>query len=135
MSLPLASWVASVLGHAVDVDGAWGAQCVDLANDWAQHGLGLPTFLGPAAASMVPAKPGSWSWRANSPDNYPEPGRVVVWDPNLAAAIGVSGHCAVVLTADVRHLVTVDQNWRGLRVATVFVHDYAGVAGWWLPTR
>lgn len=131
----LASWVASVTGRALDVDGAYGPQCVDLVNDWARRGLGVPTFVGDVAARLIPARPGYWSWVPNGPVNYPLAGDVVIWHPNLQAAIGPAGHTAVVLVADPRQLVTLDQNWAGHPEARMAVHGYPGVAGWWAQPR
>jgi hypothetical protein len=49
------------------------------------------------------------------------------------AGTGQAGHCAVALTADPRWIVSIDQNWRGVRSAQVVPHTYHGVMGWFTP--
>jgi hypothetical protein len=129
----LAAWVSWALGRAVDFDGYYGPQCVDLVNTWAARGLAAPTFVGSTAARLVPGKPGYWAWQDNLAENFPPAGAVVIWTADLRVAVGPDGHAAVALLADPHHLVTLDQNWRAQPEATVVVHSYAGVHGWWVP--
>lgn len=129
--MKLASWVAGVYGRPVDHDHAYGPQCVDLVNDWAERGRGAPTFVGATAARLVPARPGRWAWEANGPSNAPLPGDVVIWGADLRAGTGIAGHCAVALVADDAYLVTLDQNWGGVAAPRAVVHHYAGVQGWY----
>jgi len=115
------------LGHQVQAPGGIGGECVDLANLYLLA-LGHPHVYRNAADWAGMALPG-FIWQANSPANYPASGDIAVWHSDGPEGIGANGHIAVVLVADSMQLLTLDQNW-SVRVVTLQLHSYAGVAGW-----
>jgi len=132
MMTPL-GWLASVIGRAVDLDHAYGAQCVDLVNDWLVHGRGVSMVTGNAVDIMYQGIKG-FQWIANGPTNAPTPGSVLVWHANvLAVGIGRYGHTAVAIAADSMHVLSLDQNWNGQPSAALVLHPYTGLAGWHQP--
>lgn len=114
--------------RAVDVDGKFGAQCVDLMRLYITEVLRLPQPAPVAGAADL--------WRAfdllyyqritNGPTNYPEPGDIVVWDNR----VGAWGHVAIAVRADSMRLLTYDQNWPTGSLPHIQEHDYHGVLGW-----
>lgn len=121
------------MGHRLDVDNAYGSQCMDLINAYLVNVLGLPR-LGGNAVDVARLHPPGMRWVANGPSNAPAPGDLVVWRGDVPSkAIGPYGHIAICLAADSMSLLTCDQNWpNGSPVALVW-HDYEGVAGWQHP--
>ena len=127
-------WVTSRNGQSVDLDGAYGPQCVDLADDWANTlGRPLPPVQGAKdfAGLVIPG----YTWVDNTPDAVPAPGDLVIW----GTALGPWGHVAIrtEVPADTNSFQTLDQNWvnsgpNGSPAALV-THTYAGVKGWQHP--
>jgi surface antigen len=112
---------------------AYGPQCTDLVNDylWRVWHAGP---LGGNAIDFQHAHLQGWKWTANTPDNRPHTGAIVVWDgPNATLGLTIFGHTAVVLLSDVRALQTVDQNWPPGHAVQPIFHSYTSVAGWWSP--
>lgn len=131
--MSLAEFVARYLGKAVDVDGVYGPQCVDLVNAWAMA-RGKPRLTGNAYQLLAQASPTIWLRTGNTPTNVPPAGAIVVWRADVAsAAIGDDGHTAICLLADSLHLITADQNWAGHQYVTINVHTFDGVIGWLTP--
>lgn len=121
--MKLGEWVDSVWGIAVDVDGTYGAQCVDLVNDYLTRVKGAGRMTGNAIDLPGQTLRG-FTWVPNGRLNYPAPGDVVGW------GLPPFGHVAVCLWASSLHLVTLDQNWDNVRHAAVVVHGYDNVLGW-----
>lgn len=119
----LKQWYDTTLGRAIDVDGAYGAQCVDLANDYVRRVHGDGRFSGNAIDAAGQRLRGA-IWIANTPNNYPSPGDVVVW------SFAPYGHIAVVLFATPLNLVSLDQNWNSIARAEPATHDYRWCLGW-----
>lgn len=133
----LDGFVATTLGQCLDLDGAWGCQCVDLADAWANF-RGHPLPLVPDAASFVGWSGPGWAWVANTPEGVPESGALLVWDRRL----GPAGHIALKTSvpADTNTFETEDQNWYGSNpdrgsAAALVTHNYTDVAGWLRPTQ
>jgi hypothetical protein len=81
-----------------------------------------------------PARVAGWHWVANTPNNYPAPGDVVVWRANVAQlGIGSYGHVAVVVSADQFALVVLQQDWPVGAPVALGAQSYVGVAGWQSP--
>jgi len=132
--MTLYDWIVAVLGKKIKAPGAWGGQCVDAADDYLSRVYGLQPVRLNAVDWYRQGVPG-FTTVANSPTNYPPPGALVVWGPNQIAGTGQYGHIAVVVAANANVLVTVDQNWAGLRVCRIVEHTYNGVLGWLLRQK
>lgn len=127
------NWINTANGKWHDFDGAYGAQCVDLAQFYSQW-LGGHRFWGNAI--NIYDQPGSFYQQiANSPDpnNVPKLGDIVIWN------IGSYGHVAICISADANGLTTLDQNWYTANdsgsSAVVVRHDWTSrqVKGWLRP--
>lgn len=121
--MTLAAWIAVVLGQSIDVDQVYGAQCVDLVNDYLRRVKAQPRVVGNAIDVAHQSIVGA-VWTANTPNNAPSPGDVVVW------SFAPYGHTGVVLCADAMHLISIDQNWDSVQRAVCIAHNYAQVIGW-----
>lgn len=130
----LASFLARWLGQKVDFDGVYGAQCMDLAEQYNQDVVGAPR-LGGNAIDVWTHRGAHTVYRAeaNGPVNYPPPGALVVWGPSAAVDTGEYGHIAICLAADPLHLISLDQNWPDGAPISVISHSYSGVLGWLTP--
>lgn len=132
----LQDFVSSRLGKCIDLDGFFGCQCVDLADDWGNVlNHPLPRVNGAidfASRSDI----AGWTWVDNTPTNAPSPGCLIVW----GKAVGPYGHIAICVSADVNGFTSLDQNWtnfnaqRGSPAATI-AHTYNGVLGWLVPSE
>jgi hypothetical protein len=104
-----------------------GAQCVNVSNSAAQL-LGLRASFGSARNLSYPGA----EWVANSPDNVPPHGAIVLFNP-VAPYDLVSGHTGMVLndsTVDKLHILWQDFPY-GAPVEGVWT-SYAECAGWWV---
>lgn len=120
-------------GKSLDYDGAYGAQCVDLIQFWAQD-LGTPQFTGNAIDLVNQTHDGAYTWTPNGPDNFPAPGDIVVWAANDAAiGTGEFGHVDICVNANAQNLTTFDQNWSTVPAHLVHHNNYTGVVGWLHP--
>ncbi len=104
---------------------AYGAQCVNLANQFASY-LRIEPFPGNAGTFMFDSHP-DCTWIPNQPENRPHPGDIVIW--------GISGelpfgHVAVCVWSTVNTLVSFDQNWPTGSPCHKQGHNYDGIAGW-----
>lgn len=114
----------------VDFDNVPPASCVDLVNDLCGTVYGSPRWRGNAVDLIAQKQPG-WKWIANTPTNQPRLGDVVVWHANMPTlSIGPYGHTAVCLVANLRELVSLDQDWPLAAPIRTVAHSYLGVAGW-----
>lgn len=114
----LADWIPRVQGQYIDMDGAYGAQCWDLAAHWSTT-LGLPV--------VNTGGPGRWpGWAGNMVDAFPQtdaiaaayeligpagrgqPGDIVVWDNSYYYY--PSTHVAVVVRDPGGPLTCMSQN-------------------------
>lgn len=127
-------WLLRRLGTAIDIDGAYGAQCVDAVNGYLAEVCRAAGVTGDAV-DIARQHINGFAWRVNADDNAPRPGSVVVWNANVGElGIGQYGHTAIAVFADRYGLITADQNWGGVRALTLTRHTYRGVAGWHYPT-
>lgn len=126
-------FVAARNGQSLDYDGAYGAQCVDLAQYWAQY-LGTHTFRGNAIDIINQGNDDSYVTVMNGPTNFPEPGDIVVWAANDSqVGTGPYGHVDICVRADANTLTTFDQNWVVVPAHVVTHRNYQGVVGWLHP--
>lgn len=111
-------------GRALDYDGWYGAQCVDLIQFWSRAN-GKGSFSGQTALSLT-APPG-WTWVANTPQGVPPAGAVVKF--NYAPV----GHVAIARAGgNTSTFPTFEQNWNGHRYCEQLVKNYNNVIGWWV---
>lgn len=123
------SFAATYLGRRVAAPGGLSGQCVDLANLYLVEVLRVPEVRANAVDWPQASIPGA-AWVSNEALNAPSRGALVVWKPTPSLRIGEFGHIAICLTADVMHLLTLDQNWPDGTVVATVLHSYKGVAGW-----
>jgi CHAP domain len=116
----------------VTAPGGLGGQCVDLANLYLAEELRQP-HIWADACQWRNANIKGVVWTSNGPFNFPPIGSLVVWCQSASAGVGVAGHIALVVAADVRHLVTFDQNWPIGSPCHMVTHSYSGVVGWHQP--
>lgn len=110
--------------HALDYDGWYGAQCVDLVQFWSRAN-GKGSFSGPTALSLV--APAGWRWVANTPSGRPPEGAVVKY------SYAPVGHVSIAKGGgSVASFPSFDQNWNGHHYCEQVTHDYSHVVGWWV---
>ncbi len=97
------------LGKSVDVDGAYGAQCVDFSNRVAMDADGT-RFTGNAIDMPYTVNHGKWVWIRNTTTFVPEGGDIFVesW-----ASLHPYGHTGVVLDATLTTIHVLEQNYDG----------------------
>jgi CHAP domain len=147
---PVPGYADATVGQSIDMDGAWGSQCVDLAHHFMDVALGVPfrstAMIGdayaifqnaPSSATYDSRKYGKVTFKKvirGGSNTVPLPGDIVFWakpDP---------GHVAIVVDADTSNIRTIDQNWvnfdadKGSPAARVTHPNNSDVAGWLRPT-
>lgn len=103
-------FIATAEGRAIDADGLFGLQCVDVADAYAEHLTGLPwivSFGAGNAADHFPKALPLWDSIEYTGENVPERGDVIVWSGD---ALNRYGHIAVVLEADAETVTVLQQN-------------------------
>lgn len=103
------AWAQSQVGKALDYDGAYGAQCVDLIAFYYRY-LGNTTPGGNARDYCSNALPSGWRRITNSSGFVPQPGDICVWGAN-AGGNGSYGHVAIYINGNSSRINTVDQNY------------------------
>jgi len=111
-------------GKGLDFDGAYGYQCVDLAQFWSRE-LGGPRFTG-NAKDIFGQAPAFYDSIPNTPSGVPQAGDIMIW----GTKVGPYGHIAVFIDGDVNRFRSFDQNWPVGSICHVQSHDYFGVVGW-----
>jgi hypothetical protein len=104
-SAAVTQWEKGVIGRAIDMDGAFGAQCVDLVQHYSTYCVGVPLARGN----------GKDIWFNENSGNYVklgagakgQKGDIVCWDGSWG---GGYGHVAVLLDDNGLSLNTVTQN-------------------------
>lgn len=130
--LTLSQFIAKNNGYGLDFDEEFGYTCVDLVQFWAQN-LGLPRFTG-NAVDLARQGSANLLWIANTPENFPSAGDIVVWGSNLGGA-GQYGHVDIAEgNATTEAFTGFDQNWPEGSLCHSQAHSYAGVLGWLHPT-
>ena len=106
-------WLAQADGKKMNLDGAYGQQCVDVFLDYAQYLFGsiwrTTTGWGNAKDLFANSNPSYWQKIANSPDpnHIPQAGDVVVWN---AKGTNPYGHIAVVISANSSNITVLQQD-------------------------
>jgi hypothetical protein len=114
-------------GQCLDVDGFppdQPCQCVDVAKAWMQS-RGHQMFIGNAVDYWDSGPPG-FEKIANTPDNFPSEGDIVVWGHD----IGPFGHVAIAVEADINDFTSFDQNFPLNTNCHRQGHNYQAVLGW-----
>lgn len=105
----------------VDLDGAYGYQCMDLYNEYCQKVLELTGNTGADYAKNIIHNQyvkENFEFIYNYPDFVPQKGDVAVW------LGGTYGHVAICLgPADLNTFITLDQNWVPQKLTQEF-HNY-----------
>jgi CHAP domain len=104
-------------------------QCVGLVAVWCDA-LGLPHIWGNAKDLLADAPASSYKVIANTPENFPAPGDIVVWGDTWGNGYG---HTAIIVTATVMDFTAFEQNDPDGSVPHLKVYTYAGVKGWLRP--
>lgn len=123
MTISLAQWAESVEGRYKDVDGSWGGQCWDLAQDylWKCVAPGLALHTRPAAhagwalgvweVALGSSAQGKQLRAALDPrtgDEKAQPGDIIIW--GLTRGLYPASHIAVVLEDRGTHVWAMSQN-------------------------
>lgn len=146
---PVNSFIDGYLGKSTNMDGAYGAQCVDLMHAYIDAALVIPYphgFTGNAypiyanaAADTVKSSTlfGSvtFSKIANSSTIAPQKGDIIFWSSALGAG---SGHVGVFIEGNLNRFTSIDQNWYNSSAtvgspAAIVEHNYTNVVGWLRP--
>ena len=120
------NWVKAVKKtKGVDVDGAYGKQCVDLYLDYCDRVLGLPHNMGAACAKKILNNKYAMK-QFTRINNYaafvPKKGDVCVW------ASGTYGHVAICLgQGNTSRFKVIEQNWQPLTLTEGW-HNYTYMA-------
>lgn len=133
------SFIAKWLDKAADWDGAYGAQCVDLARYYwhevceiaqPRSVIGAKDFW--VAFESDPNLNQNFTKIPNTPDGVPQKGDVMIWGPSY----GPYGHIAVFISGDVNSFTAFSQNDP---VGTLSIkkgyRNYYGVLGWFRPNK
>jgi hypothetical protein len=132
--MTLETFLATYTGHDVDYDHAYGAQCMDLANQYVTEVLGLPALAGNAIDTFRATA--GFAPIVNTAHNAPAPGDVVVWGgPNASVGTSQYGHIAICVDATPQTFHSFDQNWPEGSAPHIQEHSYTAVLGWLHPIR
>lgn len=109
-------WIKGKINTAVDYDGAYGVQCVDLVN-WYIRTLGHRLGSIGYAYNLhryTEAQLGltSWGWTRYGNAETPKPGDIVVFDAYAYGAYS-TGHCGLIYAVDANKYYYVDYNGTG----------------------
>lgn len=105
------SYMSKLKGYWWDFDGAYGAQCFDLANMYWNYLCG--GRLGGFYAKDIPFKnnfDGLATVHTNTPNFLPQKGDIVVFHSGYGQG---AGHVAIVWSANLNTFTSLDQNWYG----------------------
>lgn len=105
--LQVAQWLDKSVGKKYDTDGAYGAQCYDLANAFADF-VGVPRVPGAAAKVIFDNAGKGYTKIRNTASFVPKVGDIMVWG---AWGANPYGHVAVVRSANKDTFKSLDQNW------------------------
>lgn len=115
-------------GKAIDFDGYYGNQCMDLYRQYVKEVLELPQSPGVNGAKDV------WTTYLkdkydridNTPTGVPQQGDIIIW----GVGVGPYGHIAVFDNGDADSFESFDQNWPVNSLCHLQKHNYNGVLGW-----
>lgn len=117
--------------RAIDYDGVWGAQCVDLVRQYIKEVLNTvqPPAVGDKGAAHL--------WDNYLPQHYdrfvntlwaiPQPGDIVIWNRNAG---GGHGHVAIIESANLMSFRAFSQNDPMGSYSHLKTYYYKNVIGW-----
>lgn len=118
-------------GKFVDVDNAYGPQCMDWMHQYVSdvYGLDRSNLQAPSARQLWSSFPNVkganfFEKIPNRPWNVPRQGDIIFWND------GKFGHVAIVNEANVLRLTSIDQNYPLNTPVHVQSHTYFGCLGW-----
>lgn len=101
-------------------------QCVGLVSVWMDN-LGIPHEYGNAKDLLTNADLNYFDVIANTPDDFPLPSDIIVWNENMGRGFG---HTAICVTADKNSFTCFEQNNPDGSTPHIGTHDYTNVLGW-----
>jgi len=107
------AWANSQLGVALDYDGIYGAQCVDLIKYYYVY-LGNSATTGNGKDYATNSLPNGWTRIQNYSGFVPRPGDVAVWTTGGEGY----GHVAIITAGDANSMTVVEQNAYGKMFCT-----------------
>lgn len=131
--MKLQNFIDKYNGKAVDFDGYYGPQCVDLAQQYNKELFNGPFLSGNGAKDIWNTYPQSIYDRvANSPTGVPNPGDIIIW----GSSYGPYGHIAICIEANVNNFKCLSQNDPiGALTGIRDYPNYNGVLGWLHPKQ
>ena len=99
-------WFSQVDGKAIDIDGAYGAQCVDLAAHYVINALGGPNIRG-NGKDWFSAGAATGKFTQISANAKPAKGDIACWDGTQG---GGYGHVAIVIADNGQYINCMSQN-------------------------
>lgn len=126
----LQEFIQKYHGKGVDFDGWYGFQCMDLYQQYNKEVVGGPHIPANASDVWTNYPVNLYQRITNEPNNFPNPGDVVIWNNNVG---GGYGHIAVVVDATSISFTSFDQNWPPGSVSHLQNHNYNNVLGWLRP--
>jgi hypothetical protein len=136
--MTLDDFIAQNNGKALDYDGLYGAQCVDLIEFYLRDVFNQPPFYANAKdwyynfGGLLAQRFDRVTNNPNDFNQIPSRGDIIIWDGNLSGSGGY-GHIAVYLgKTGAGVFVSFDQNWGGMYCHQVS-HNYNNVVGWLTP--
>lgn len=125
-------WVNNRIGRRLDMDGAWGSQCMDLTIGYCQYLSDKKFWPWGDAKDLKNGQnlPEGWKLIQNTPSFLPQPGDIAIW---AWPPYNEYGHTGIITYATLSYFYSVDQNWfnpgdYGSPAAKVY-HDYTGFWG------
>lgn len=131
--MTLQQFIDKYNGKAVDFDGYFGNQCVDLAQQYNKEMFNGPFLSGAAAKDIWNTYPPSIYDRVtNSPTGVPQAGDIIIW----GTSYGPYGHIAICTEANVNNFKCLSQNDpTGALTQIKDYPNYNGVLGWLHPKQ
>lgn len=137
MTTQLEQFIIKYHGLPIDFDGQYQNQCVDLYRQYVAEVLHFPQSPGVGGAKEIYTAYPTWPIKlrnlyqriANTPNNIPTTGDIVVW----GSSFGVYGHVAIYVFGDVWKFISFDQNMPLGTVCHMQHHNYNAVLGWLHP--
>lgn len=123
------------LGKSIDYDHAYGAQCVDLIDQYCVENNKPIAWANAVDWANNPVLRDAFDWIDNNPNDFnqvPKRGDIIVWSGDLPGSGGY-GHIAIwdmVIRGGV--FQSLDQNWGGQYVHFQS-HNWDYILGWWTP--
>jgi len=108
--IALSTWAPGAVGRGIDVDKAYGNQCVDVINDYADHlypGASHSATLGGGNAMDIYGHANPAYFDKVTPSDGPRPGDIICIGPNQYSSVG---HVAVVERVEGGQVHVIQQN-------------------------